>query len=328
MSGGGNRNRGALWSAAAWGAGVLTALVALPLGAGDRLPERVATHWGDGGRPDDSMPFWAVPLFPALVWAVLLVILALTLRRAGGPVRAWYGATLLFTGVLLTGAQASIVHANLDRTDWTAAAGVGPAVAVTVVAALLAGLLGLLAGRRGTVSTPAPAGGPVLDVPVGERFVWLSWTTNPWLQLTAAVLGLAAAAAAIAAAGGLIGAPWAVVAPLTIVAGVVLGCSSVQARVTPEGLEVAFGPAGWPVLRWPIEGIESARVEQRTPAQVGGWGYRLSGLGTTVMLRRGECLVVHPRTGAEFAVSVDDAERGAALINTLAAQRTTDRPRP
>lgn len=324
MSGGGNRNRGARWSAAAWAAGVLAALVALPLGAGDRLPERVATHWGGGGRPDGSMPFWAVPLFPALLWTALLLVLALTARRATGPVRAWYGAVMLFTGVLLTGAQASIVHANLDRTDWTGAATVGPAVVLTLGAALLAGLLGLLAGRRGAAAGPAPARGPVLDVPVGERFVWLSWTTNPWLQLTAAALGLVAAAAAIAAAGGLIGAPWAVVAPLTVVAGVVLGCSSVQARVTPKGLEVAFGPAGWPVRRWPIQAIESARVEQRTPAQVGGWGYRLSGLGTTVMLRRGECLVIHPRTGAEFAVSVDDAERGAALLNTLAAQRTGD----
>ncbi|MFE2724142.1 DUF1648 domain-containing protein [Kitasatospora sp. NPDC059327] len=324
MSGRGNGNRGARWSAAAWSAGVLAALVALPLMAGDRLPGRVATHWGGGGRPNGSMPLWAVPLFPAALWVVLLLVLAVTFRRAAGPLRPWAGATLLFTGVLLTGAQMSVVQANLDRTDWTEAAGIGPSVALTLGAAVLAGLLGLLAGRRGVVSTPAPAGGPVLDVPVGERFVWLSWTTNPWLQLTAAVLGLAAAGAAIAAAGGLIGAPWAVVAPLVLVAGVMFGCSSVQARVTPKGLEVAFGPAGWPVRRWPIQAIESARVEQRTPAQVGGWGYRLSGLGTTVMLRRGECLVIHPRTGVEFAVSVDDAERGAALLNTLAARRTTD----
>lgn len=55
---------------------------------------------------------------------------------------------------------------------------------------------------------------------------------------------------------------------------------------------------------------------------MGGWGYRLSGLGTTVMLRRGECLVIRPRQGAEFAVSVDDAERGAALLNTLTTPRS------
>ncbi|MFJ6646509.1 hypothetical protein ACIQPS_12715 [Streptomyces sp. NPDC091290] len=37
------------------------------------------------------------------------------------------------------------------------------------------------------------------------------------------------------------------------------------------------------------------------------------------MLRRGECLVVRVK-GKDFAVSVDDAERGAALLNSLGAK--------
>ena len=45
----------------------------------------------------------------------------------------------------------------------------------------------------------------------------------------------------------------------------------------------------------------------------------MSGLGTTVMLRSGECLVIHSK-GKDFAVSVDDAERGAALLNSLSAR--------
>ncbi|WP_328793045.1 MULTISPECIES: hypothetical protein [unclassified Streptomyces] len=44
-------------------------------------------------------------------------------------------------------------------------------------------------------------------------------------------------------------------------------------------------------------------------------------MGTTLMLRSGECLVIHVRRGGEFAVSVDDAERGAVLLNALSAQR-------
>lgn len=39
------------------------------------------------------------------------------------------------------------------------------------------------------------------------------------------------------------------------------------------------------------------------------------------MLRGGECLVIRPSKGREFAVSVDDAERGAALLNSLRASR-------
>ncbi|GAA3089600.1 hypothetical protein GCM10020254_38220 [Streptomyces goshikiensis] len=42
------------------------------------------------------------------------------------------------------------------------------------------------------------------------------------------------------------------------------------------------------------------------------------------MLRAGECLVIRAG-GKEFAVSVDDAERGAALLNSLAGARA-ERP--
>jgi hypothetical protein len=111
--------------------------------------------------------------------------------------------------------------------------------------------------------------------------------------------------------------------PFALASVLVLGCASVQARVSDKGVEVSFGPFGWPTRRWPVEAVESARVETRTPAQVGGWGYRLSGLGTTVMLRSGECLVLRTAKGKDFAVSVDDAERGAALLNSLKARRTS-----
>ncbi|MFB7615792.1 DUF1648 domain-containing protein [Kitasatospora sp. NPDC056181] len=344
MNGGGNRIRGAWWSAAAWTAGVLATLVAMPLAAAGRLPDEMATHWGSNGHPDDSMPFWAVPLFPAGLWAVTVLALALTVRWTGAAARSWAGVVLLSGGVLLTGAQASIVHANLDRTTWADAAPVGFEVVVVLAASAAAGLLGHLAGRRATSAETArtggttdrtadgtaggpnegTTGGPRLDVPAGERFAWLSRTVNPWLQLTATLFGLAATAGVGAAAAGLADVLWAVAPALAITGVAVSACSTVQALVTPKGLEVAFGPFGWPVRRWHLDAIESARSEQRTPAQVGGWGYRLSGLGTTVMLRRGDCLVVHPRKGSDFAVSVDDAERGAALLNSMTA-RPADR---
>ncbi|MFJ6935500.1 DUF1648 domain-containing protein [Streptomyces sp. NPDC101132] len=315
------KSNGARWGAAIWAVGVLAVLAALPFAASARLPERLATHWG-ADAPDGSMPLWAAGLFPALVWAVVVLALALAGRRGGSPARAWVWAVLLSGGVFLAGVQASIVRANLDRADWKEAGSVGAGVVVTAVAATVAGVLGWMAGRR--ASLPAapeqPAAGDVMEIPDGERRVWLSRTSNPWLHLIAALTGLVAAAAAAAAAGGLIGMPWALIAPFAIASLLVLACSSVQARVADTGLEVSFGPFGWPVRRWEARDIVSARSETRSPAQVGGWGYRLSGLGTTVMLRSGECLVVRPRTGSEFAVSVDDAERGAALLNALAGQ--------
>ncbi|MHC6624498.1 hypothetical protein ACYTFC_30215 [Streptomyces globosus] len=235
------------------------------------------------------------------------------------------GASLLSGGVFLAGAQASIVRANLDRTDWKDAASVGAGVAVTAVVAVAAGVLGWLAGRRAALPTAASplSVGDVMDIPAGEHRVWLSRASNPWLHITAAVTGLVAAAAAAAAAGGLIAVQWALITPFAVASLVVLAFSSVQARVTEAGLEVSFGPLGWPARRWAAGDIVAARAENRTPGQVGGWGYRLSGLGTTIMLRSGECLVIRPRKGPEFAVSVDDAERGAALLNALSAKQQT-----
>ncbi|MGW6787034.1 DUF1648 domain-containing protein [Streptomyces sp. NPDC054987] len=325
MTGCGKRPDGAGWGAAVWIAGVFALLAALPLAVSGRLPERVATHWG-GEAPDGSMPLWAASVFPALVWAGSACATVLTTRRAAAPAPSWAGAALAFTGVFMAGLQASAVRANLDCADWREAGSVGAGVVLTSVVALAAGVLGRLAGRRGERPSPAAGtgvgAGAAMVIPAGERFVWLSRAANPWLHLVAAVTGVAALAAVLAAACGLLtGMQGAVVAPFALASVVTWAFGSVQARVSEKGLEVAFGPLGWPVRRWTPQDIESARAESRTPAQVGGWGYRLSGAGATVMLRAGECLVVRPRTGAEFAVSVDDAERGAALLNALRAGR-------
>ncbi|MGE7391040.1 DUF1648 domain-containing protein [Streptomyces sp. NPDC004126] len=316
----GVNGRGRWWTGAIWVAGPSAALVALSWAASGRLPDRLATHWSGGsGAPDGSMPLWAAALFPALVWAALALLTVTLVRSRGGA--AVYVA-LPAGAVFLVGAQAWIVRANLDRTDWHQARPVNLGVAVTVALAAVAGLVGRLAFRsRRSTPAPRPAGtAPSMEIPSGETLVWLSRTANPWLLALAALTGAGALAAALAAVAGLVAPPWALIAPLAVASVTVLACSSVRARVSGRGLEVAFGPLGLPVRRWRAEDIESARAEHRTPAQVGGWGYRLSGKGTTVMLRAGECLVIHPRRGADFAVSVGDAERGAALLNSLIAR--------
>ncbi|MFI8202079.1 DUF1648 domain-containing protein [Streptomyces sp. NPDC085937] len=322
------RRNSTLWGAGAgaWVVGVLALLVAFPLVARDRLPDRLATHWGTGGDPDSSMPFWAATVFPALLWLALAVAALLTLWRArrspgGFAGSSWMGVTLGFTGVTLLGAQASIVRANLDRTDWRDAGSVTVWVVVTLAGAIAVGVVALLIGRRARVTVP-PVAGPALEIPEGQRFVWLSRASNRWLHLMAAACGIVTAGATVAAMGGLAGlhTVWSA-ATFALATVALLACASVQARVTEKGLEVALGPLGWPARRWAADTIVSAWAENRTAMQVGGWGYRLSGLGTTVMLRGGECLVIRTVKGKDFAVSVDDAERGAALLNSLIGQR-------
>ncbi|WP_225824321.1 DUF1648 domain-containing protein [Streptomyces naphthomycinicus] len=297
---------------------VTAVLAGLPWAAHDRLPGRLATHWSGGDVPDGSMPLWAASLFPAGVWLVIALALTVRPRRSRPAAHPWRAMTLAPTGVVLVGAQICVVRANLDHADWHAARQPLLGVVTLLFAAVAAAVAAWLLTPRGPAAPAAPAAAPAL--PEDERLVWFSRAANPWLQLLAAVTGLIAALALAALAAGL-AAPaglWPVcaVCAVTSLAGAV--CSSVRATVSEAGLKVSFGPLGRPARHWPLAAIESARAEHRLPSQVGGWGYRLSGLGTTVMLRAGDCLVVRPRgRRTDFAVSVDDAERGAALLNAL-----------
>ncbi|GAA5054060.1 DUF1648 domain-containing protein [Streptomyces similanensis] len=327
--------RGARWGGGVvWSVGTAALIAALPWAASGRLPDRLATHWTlQGGAPDGSMPLWAASVFPAAIWLFLAAVVLLTLRRgadaAHAPGEPWASTSLLAGGTLLAGAQAAVVRANLDRADWHDARQPTPWLVAILGATAIAGVTGwLVSSRRRRTATPAAKEvpqSPLLRIPEGQRMVWLSRTANPWLQALAAATGLVAVAAAVALVSGLVeqGPGWALFTPFALASLAVAGCAAVQARVSERGLEVAFGPFGWPVRRWDAADIESARTEDRTPAQVGGWGYRISGLGSTVMLRGGPCLVVRVRgKGQDFAVSVDDAERGAALLNALSTPRS------
>ncbi|MFI6156319.1 DUF1648 domain-containing protein [Kitasatospora sp. NPDC051170] len=312
-------SRGALWGAVAWTLGVTALLVTMPLAARDRLPEQVATHW-NGSAPDSSMSVTAAALFPAGVWLVMTLVVAAAFRFRPGRARPVFAATLAGTGVLLTGAQASVVHANLDHTRWQDAAPLGLQVALTLLASGTAGALAWLAARRPAAAPAAlPPGAPVLQLPAGERAVWLSHAANVPIQVAATILGLGAITVLLTSSTGLTDGHWPAAVCLALAAVALLLASSAHVRVTSQGLHVGFGPFGLPARHWALAELESARVEERGAGEAGGWGYRINDRGTTVMLRRGECLVVRTRRGTDFAVSVDDAERGAGLLNSLIA---------
>ncbi|MEU6409541.1 DUF1648 domain-containing protein [Microbispora sp. NPDC046933] len=315
-----------LLAAAAWAVLVAAVLVAVPLAFAGRLPDPLATHWGSSGRPDGSMPLAAFVVFLVVLWAVLAGIGAGVAARARVLVRrsarAWSCAGLAWAGGLMVITQAFTIAANLDRGHWTRAAGLSWQVAVVVAAPIALGALGWLAGRHGPdVPSGPPQAGPVIDLDPGKRPVWVSTATAPW----AAWLALVALAAAVIIAGvalsGLFPGGWGAVVPLALVGVVGAVLSSVSVRVVPEALTVSVGPLRWPSRRVRMERVERAWVEERYPAQVGGWGYRGLPGRATIMIRGGECLVVRYTSGGELAITVDDAETGAALLNALAARR-------
>ncbi|WP_084965630.1 hypothetical protein [Thermoactinospora rubra] len=308
-----------------WGLAVTTVLVAVPLALRERLPEPLATHWS--GRPDGSMP---LALFLALsaglwlpAWGILLAALlrGRVLDHRSGRAQ-WWGL-LAGIGVLPAGMSLVTLLANLDATSWREAAPLGPEFLVPVVAAVAAGAAAGYLGR-GAPDVPREPGHapPGLPLSPDRRVVWVSRVRN---RLLLALSRTGMAAGAVVAALSLVmelPGPAASIAwwslPLWLAG---YATATVRVRVTAQGVAIGFGPLGWPARRIPMARIERARVEERFPAQVGGYGLRGLPGSATVMVRGGECLVLDYRSGGRLAISVDDAERGASLVNALVGVR-------
>ncbi|MGA5765615.1 hypothetical protein [Nonomuraea bangladeshensis] len=315
-------------TAAAWGLLVTAAQTGLPLALRDRLPDPMASHWGAGDRPDGSQSFTAYVLTVTLLWVVPWIVALVTafggrtLTRRQGRV-AWWGA-LFGLSVLALGVNLSGVLANLDVTDWTQAElGVVHPLLVVAAALAAAALAGYL-GRGGPDESPDERREPPsLRLRPGQRAVWVGHVFNPWLALitvadTAVLLVLGALQLLGVVDGSLMGS---VLPGLLIV--LVIGLLTTQASVRVSGGQVVIGVGllRVPARRIPLSKIASAWSEERHPSQVGGWGFRGLPGGATIMLRGGECLVIGYRSGGQLAVSVDDAARGASLINALIAER-------
>ncbi|WP_329092741.1 MULTISPECIES: DUF1648 domain-containing protein [unclassified Streptosporangium] len=316
--------------AAGWVALVTAELIAAPLVLRDRLPDPIATHWGPSGAPDNSMPFIASLLFQVGLWVLLAGgawVLALTntamfRRRAS---RMGLGALLGGAGLFLPGLQAVTLVANLDAPDWGQATDLGWGALLAVAGLVLGGWIGALAARPGPDDHPEPSVVPTrrLRLRPGQRAVWVSSVSSgPLVALGGSVLAAGLGCAVLA----LIGGDGALRVPATIMslAGLVgVTFSSVRVQVTEEGLALFYGPFRLPRKHIPIERVERAWSEELFPSSVGGWGVRGLPGAVTVMIRSGECLVVGYVSGGRFAVSIDDAESGAALLNTLADRAST-----
>ncbi|WP_336210596.1 hypothetical protein [Nonomuraea sp. LPB2021202275-12-8] len=312
--------------AAVWGVVVIAVLIATPLAVRGRLPEPMATHWGLGMAPDRAMSFTAYLVMSVALWAVIWLLLLVSAvrglsRRSG---RAGWWALLAGGSLFAFGMSGTTLLANLDAASWTGARlpGWAPFVVagVPLAVAMLAGYLGRGAPdpRRQPDQEP-----PVLRLRTGQRSVWVSHINNPWpLAISAVAAGGLFALGALEITGFATAPAVAGTLPvLGVVLLIGLFASSLTARVTGDGLALGFGPFGWPVRRIRLARIDRAWTEERRPSQVGGWGVRGLPGGATIMLRGGECLVIGYRSGGQLAISIDDAERGASLINALISER-------
>ncbi len=294
---------------AAW-AVALAVLALLPFVLGwPSLPDPVASHWGLDGAPDGAMPrslVWLLPIAIVTLGAVLAVLF-----RADGRPSAESAAILGVMGGIAIWIGLSTVILNRGAATWQEAGSFGLVQVLGVVgSSILFGWAGLILGRRWfppAESAPVSSS-PVLVLSESERATWTGSTSARWPLF---VLG-----------------PFAVVflflpGWLKALAPLYLGLAFLLARVE---VKVDRGRSLGPSRRRPHRSPNRARPNllcsgNRPRAQgVGRMGLPDDPGGTAVVLRRGDGIEVSLEGGRKFAVTVDDAATGAALLNGLVRQ--------
>lgn len=310
--------------------GVGTALQLLALGD---LPDPIATHWGYRGTPDG----FGSPLASAIACAALGLGLPALLTAVSAPgLRAGGGgptyrllaamsagtATLIVTLVTwLTLMQRGLADAHDAPQAWWPMAG-------SFALALVVGAVGWRVQPAVPASSDLPHPVAPVSLAPGEQVVWLQEAAIPhrWAAAGAAGTLVLLVGAVIswrvgdvATAGGL--------GVTALVVGALLACTTVfRVRADSAGLTVRSA-VGLPRFRVRLEDIASVGVVRiEGLGDYGGWGLRWLPDRFGVVLRSGEALEIVRRSGRRFAVTVDDAATGAAVLQALLDR--LDRARP
>jgi hypothetical protein len=278
-----------------------------------RLPDPVAVHWGFGPTPEASLPL--LVLFTAvfgLAGAAAVVTTALVAARELPASTRRPGVTAMAAlGAFGAGVSVLILRVNLDAPRWDAAGDVGPAAmaAPALVAGAAAWAVRVVAGSTWGPSAGTDGDGDVRDA--GDLVRW-SGTADarwPWLVLAVGALvawGLVTAVSAL------------LVLVVVPAAGLLLTFTVVRVEVGPDGVVSRLGPLGGPVVAVPLDRIEGVRATHDSPVSWQTWGYRGSlrwRSRAALSLRSGDALVLDLRGGRRFLVTVDGADRAAAVLH-------------
>jgi hypothetical protein len=297
--------------------GVVLAVVAVAVAPA--LPDRVATHFAADGAPDGWGSPWTVLWITAVAVAAAVVCGVLALRF-----RDRRTAALL---VLVVNALAAALAAVWIAVAVTNTSG-DPTfpwwwVGIVLAAMVVVSVPPVVALVRAAPPVPAFDVAP-LAVGPGARVAWRASTGAWWFAaLGVAVVALGVLCVVVTAPGSVGGA---------VVSGVLFGLAAlsalvlarVECTVDRRGLRLTSTWTRIPLMRVPLDRIDSCGWEQVSPGQWGGWGYRISGRGVAYVVRSGPGLVARLGGGGARMVTVADAERGAAALGALLAARATD----
>jgi len=291
---------------------LLFAAIVLPMAlAWSELPDSMATHWGLKGTPDGHMaPSVLLLVLAGLFAAVWLGVWGAS-RRMPFEARSFI-AGLIGIGGLLVAVQWIAVDLNRGIADWTEAGEFNGLHLILVLAAAMAlGTIGwLLAGPATAIEGGrVQPSGPMLQLEPGMSAVWSG--RGRGIVLIVIGIGLLIASVAI----------WSVVSlVLLVVALLVLVFAEVRATVSDAGVVVSLGWLGIPSWLVPLDTITTADVEEVSPMSYGGWGYRIRPGVRGLIVRGGPSLRLRRKDRPDLVLTVDDAERGAGLVNALVAR--------
>ncbi|MFT7712228.1 DUF1648 domain-containing protein [Clavibacter tessellarius] len=295
---------------------LLAALAAAAVALAPTLPARVAVHFAADGTPDGWGSPWALLAAAVGVAVVAVVIAILSLRATDRRTAAtWVAVANLVAGLLAAGWIAIAV---------SAAAGDGTLPVAWSVVLLGVGALAAAFPLVALVrhASPVPAHDvPALPVTATARVAWRAHAGSAWFAgIGAAVVALGVVVAATTP--DLDAGTAALSSGALVVSGLaVLVLARVDVTVDARGFRVTSSWTRIPVMRAPLDRIESGGWEDVSPGQWGGWGLRLSGRGVAYVTRSGPGLVVRLRGGRARLVTVADAHQGAAVLGALLAGR-------
>lgn len=284
------------------------------------LPDPLATHFGINGVADGftSVAFFGIGSFLlGLTAAALLIGFAASGMSSGWGARAMAGSAVGTAGLM---SAMLIVVAHPQRGLETANGFVLPGwhILTVLALALILGTIGALISRPLSVSEEASREGSSRELPETTRAVWFGrgvmsrWALFILVGFGAFLLGWGVIAATRSDAAGAI--IFISIGLVVIVPGIAM--SSIRVRVDDSGITWSF-VLGFPRSHIPYARIKKISATNISPGEWGGWGYRLGPQGTAILLRKGEALRIERTIGADLFITVDDADRAAALAQAL-----------
>ncbi|QIK62821.1 DUF1648 domain-containing protein [Leucobacter viscericola] len=302
--------------------GALTQILWMP-----RMPDPAPTHWNIGGVADGFGSPWTNAIGIFLVSLVLTAMSLLqgvqSLQKPGSAV--WGASNRAFPSIILgavtvvqLGVLLSLVP-QLDMADARDAAPAPWAMPIGFGIGIAAGLAAYFLQPRVRIERPIEDDSEPLPLEESERGFWFG-EVRPSKGLVWLIFGTLAVIAASLVLMYATGTPgwWGMAVLLLVLAVLFAATCWFRVRIDETGLE-ARSIMGWPTVRVPATDIARVAAVEISPfAEFGGLGMRWVPGKFGIVMRTGEGIAVTRKSGRDFAITVDDAETGAALLAAAA----------